>query len=170
MADYKVTPDETRQIAEAFLKVNPSLKPQWGNKIPAFGSGYNAFDGGVPEYEEFRDPNSPLWVVRFEDPMGGRHYVDHEVVLKGLSVSVYEDDTMESTFISTWVMLQTVEERQLRHLPAWGPSRIVQLGLFSGATVRFPYQGHSLLDSGPEEQLKLLAPSKDTSADAAEPA
>ncbi|MFJ8856175.1 hypothetical protein [Streptomyces sp. NPDC102437] len=165
MTDYKVTPDETRQIAEAFLKVNPSLKPQWGNETD-LGPRVFAFDG-VPEYEEFRDPGSPAWVVRFEDPMGRKHYVDHEAVLKGLSVSVYEDDAIESTYISTWVMLQTVEERKLRPLPAWGPSRIVQLGLFSGAAVRYPYEGHSLLNGGPEERLKFLAPPKDTGTDTA---
>ncbi|MFE7111985.1 hypothetical protein ACFU98_30730 [Streptomyces sp. NPDC057575] len=136
-----------------------------GNRTD-LGENVITFDG-VPAYEEYRDPGSPAWVVRFEDPMGRKHTVDHEAVLKGLSVSVYEDDAMESTFISTWVMLQTAEERKLRPLPAWGPSRIVQLGLFSSAAVRYPYEGHSLLDRGPEERLKLLAPSEGTGTDTA---
>ncbi|MFD4764258.1 hypothetical protein ACFWOJ_37220 [Streptomyces sp. NPDC058439] len=164
MSDYQVTFEETRQIVEAFLEVNPSLKSRWGNKIGDWH--YVAFEGD-PEFEKFRDADSSMWVVQFTDPMGRTHDVDHAVVLKGLSASVYEDDAMESTFISTWVMLQTVEERKLRPLPAWGPSRIVQLGLFSGAAVRFPYQGHSLLNGGPEERLKLLAPSEEIGTETA---
>ncbi|MFI5635054.1 hypothetical protein ACIA8E_38065 [Streptomyces sp. NPDC051664] len=159
-----MTFEETRQIVEAFLEMNPSLKPRWGNRIGDWH--YVAFDDD-PEFEKFRDADTSMWVVQFEDPMGGTHDVDHTVVLKGLSASVYEDDAMESTFISTWVMRQTVEERKLRPLPTWGPSRIVQLGLFSGAVVRFPYRGHSLLDGGPEERLKFLEPSEDTGTETA---
>ncbi|MFC9407829.1 hypothetical protein ACFRAA_23195 [[Kitasatospora] papulosa] len=159
MSDYQVTSEETRSIVEAFLKVNPSLTPRWGNRQGDWGHVFFEDDSEFPQHY---DPDSPDWVVQFVDPMGNTHDVDHAVILKGLSASVYADTEMESTaFISTWVMLQTAKERKTRPLPAWGPSRIVQLGLFSDAAVRFPYGGHSLLDQGPKERLEFLEPSED---------
>lgn len=91
--------------------------------------------------EEFRDPDSPLWGVRFEDPMGVKHHAYHETVLRGLSTAVYTDDAKESAPISTWV--QDGREAKAGAAPCIGAFPVVQLGLFSDAAVRFPYQGHN---------------------------
>ncbi|MGW1436829.1 hypothetical protein ACWD7M_16460 [Streptomyces griseus] len=140
MSEYAVLAAETRSIAERFASVHPYLKERWG---------YHFGDAKWPVFDDeeradaVRTP-TVKWLVQLTDPTGLAHLVDHEVVLSGLRHAMYDDDTIESTVISTW-MTTSVAERKTDVLPDWAVSRVCQSGLFgSRSATKFPYGLHTL--------------------------
>jgi len=144
---YAVTEEETQRLAKGFLAEHPSLEARWGHhfgdrKWPVYTSPEQLSDGAQ-------------WCVTFTDPTGKGFLIDHQVVLDGLRLCLYEESSIEANIISGWVTLKTAQERAENPLPSWGASRICQLGLFSGRTQKFPYGGHSIGDSR-EKRRELL--------------
>ncbi len=152
MSDYTVTPDETRQIVEAFVAAHPYLTPRTGTY-------YASTDHPVFDDEESEDDNTapapgPHWLVQVTDPTGQTHMLSHEVVLRGLNLCLYVGTALEDGLVGSWMTLHTAQERAETPLPPWGPSRLIQRALFDG---RWPFQGHAIGRTAQERRKNYAA-------------
>ncbi|MFH8886769.1 MULTISPECIES: hypothetical protein [Streptomyces] len=135
-AEHLISDEETRRIAEGFLRVSPWLGDvEWVNDI-VIGpdADYLAgFDGKVPADAELREGQKWSWRVTFSDPAGTKKTLSHETVLKGLSEIVYGNHAGAESYrymrIRQW-FTEPAEARRTINLSTSDDSSICQRALY----------------------------------------
>ncbi|MFJ8696981.1 hypothetical protein [Streptomyces roseolilacinus] len=123
-SDHLISDDETRQIAEGFLKAAHWLGDhEWSSIVIGPGAEYHrGFDGVVPADARLSEDQRWSWCVSFTDPAGARKTLSHEVILTGLSRIVYGESQGSSAFrvfgIKQWFTEPSEARRQLKLSPA----------------------------------------------------
>ncbi|WP_327166745.1 hypothetical protein [Streptomyces zaomyceticus] len=133
--DHLITDDETRNIAEGFLKGSPWLGDvTWGRDVFGPGSEYlRGFDGIVRDDVELSDEQRWSWTVGFSDPTGTPRSLSHERVLEGLKRIVYGElsnpEGWQALSIRQWFTEPTKERTGLQ-LSSADHSMICQYALY----------------------------------------
>ncbi|MGW2540433.1 hypothetical protein ACWC5I_06040 [Kitasatospora sp. NPDC001574] len=146
--EHLITDDETKLMAEGFLAACPWFGDvQWGRIVIGAGSEYlGGWTGDIPVDQELTDGQRWSWTVSFSDPAGNQTGLSHEVVLKGLTRVVYDDNSSSTGYrklvIEQW-FTEPTETRLGLKLSTSDQSLICQQALY----------GKSVFPTGEAEEL-----------------